>query len=187
MSSIWQRTAKRWKEKIEKAGKITACPPIFHSPAAHPSSVHLLIWSCCRLDNRDLQLLETNDAVEEGQQLTASGGTLVLRWWDGVKGVVTTISQSLMSFKVKFTSTLQLSLLVLLQIKLHLGLIHWNEKLTGDCGWKKQIEKLKKILKSFSIFPKIHSLAADKLIKTNIIVKHQWSVNPDGSHDVKRL
>lgn len=154
MSSIWQRTAKRWKEKTEKAGKITACPPIFHSPAAHPSSVHLLIWSCCRLDNRDLQLLETNDAVEEGQQLTASSGTLVLRWWDGVKGIVTTISQSLTSFNVKFRSTLQLSLLILLLIKLHLGLIHWNEKLTSDYGWKKTDRKTEKKFEKLQYFPK---------------------------------
>lgn len=68
-SSIWQRMAKRWREKTAKAGKITACPPIFHSLAAHPSWVHLLIWSCCQLDNRDLQPPETNDAAEEGQQL----------------------------------------------------------------------------------------------------------------------
>lgn len=67
--------SKRKAEKGEKTGKISACPPIFHSLRAHPSWVHLLIWSCHRLGNRDLQPLETNDLAREGQQLTAGGAT----------------------------------------------------------------------------------------------------------------
>lgn len=68
-------------KKIEKTGKILACPPIFQSLCARPSSAHLLIWSCHRLANGDLQPLETNDPAREGQQLMARGVTL-LCWWD---------------------------------------------------------------------------------------------------------
>lgn len=66
-------------KKIEKTGKIFARPPIFHSFCARPSSAHLLIWSCHRLANRDLQPLETNDPAREGQQLTAPGCNTTLR------------------------------------------------------------------------------------------------------------
>lgn len=53
----------------------------------------------------------------------------------------------------------------------------------GDCGWKKRDRKLFfKNLKSFSIFPMIHCLAAGKLVlKCSSVVKHQWSVNANGS------
>ncbi len=72
--------SKRKGEKGEKTGKILACPPIFHSLCAHPSSVHLLIWSCHRLGNGDLQPLETNDLAREGLQLTAAGATRLSCW-----------------------------------------------------------------------------------------------------------
>lgn len=73
--------SKRKGERGEKTGKILACPPIFHLLCAHPSSVHLLIWSCHRLGKRDLQPLETNDLAGEGQQLMAGGAT-ILGCWD---------------------------------------------------------------------------------------------------------
>lgn len=72
--------SKRKEEKGEKTGKILSCPPIFHLLCAHPSWVNLLIWSCHRLGNSDLQPLETNDLAREGQQLMARGVTLLSCW-----------------------------------------------------------------------------------------------------------
>lgn len=70
---LTEGSKRSWK-KIEKTGgkKIWACLPIFHLSCAHPSSVHLLIWSCHRLGNRDLQPLETNDPVRGGGATTHS-------------------------------------------------------------------------------------------------------------------
>lgn len=42
--------------------------------------VHLLIWPCDGLGNRDLQPLETNDVDREGQQLTDGRATLLRCW-----------------------------------------------------------------------------------------------------------
>lgn len=71
---------RRQQKERRKHEKILARPPIFHSLCAHSSWVHLLIWSCHRLGNRDLQLLETNDLTREGQQLTAGSVTLLSCW-----------------------------------------------------------------------------------------------------------
>lgn len=52
--------------------KILTCLPICHSLCAHPSWVHLLIWSCHRPASGDRQHWETDDVGREGSQLTVS-------------------------------------------------------------------------------------------------------------------
>lgn len=112
------------------------------------------------LDNRDLQPLETNDAAEEGQQLTASSATLVLRRRDGRNTSPISVCEA-GRLLFKFTKSC--------------SLIHRNEKLRGYCSWKNR-EKTEKQLKRLAAWPLINEL----VLKFNTVVKYQWSVNTNG-------